>query len=46
MIALFLLGALIGSGACMLAELTATNINLNKKIEELEKKDINDNISS
>lgn len=45
MIVLFILGAFIGSGACMLAEITATNINLNKKIEELEKKE-NDNIST
>ena len=39
MITLFVLGALIGSGACLLVDLTATNDKLNKQIKEMEEKE-------
>ena len=48
MITLFVLGAVIGAGACLLVDITATNDKLNKQIKEMEEKEKekNENVCS
>lgn len=37
MVTLFILGALIGSGTCLICDLAAQNKNLKKQLEDIKK---------